>query len=158
MALSPNQPPGGMRSLEPQPPIPSRDAVRLDYGWDRVSAAGDRRRLVISRWWPWILWEIGPGLPACGLWRQFPHSSTWDANRAVRHSAGILGTFYSSALALLIAGTSDHGGDFSDAGFLRHRSPRCFDHRRTARRDPSVVYGLWGIYVVIPALRRWLTV
>jgi phosphate transport system permease protein len=75
--------------------------------------------------------------------------------------AEIWGTLYSSLLALLIAGFLGVGvAIFLTQGFLDPRLAAVF---RTIvemlAAIPSVVYGLWGIFVVIPAIRpaaNWL--
>ena len=86
----------------------------------------------------------------------FLASATWDPGR---ESFGILaeiwGTLYSSVLSLIIAGFFGVGvAIFLTQDFLDARLARVF---RTViemlAAIPSVVYGLWGIYVVIPALR-----
>ena len=82
--------------------------------------------------------------------------ATWDANR---NDFGILpeiwGTLYSSLLALLIGGFFGVTvAIFLTQDFLPPRLARVF---RTIvellAAIPSVVYGLWGIFVVIPAIR-----
>ncbi len=105
-----------------------------------------------------ILWKIGgqamPAIERHGL--GFLASATWDPGR---ESFGILaeiwGTLYSSVLSLIIAGFFGVGvAIFLTQDFLDARLARIF---RTViemlAAIPSVVYGLWGIYVVIPALR-----
>lgn len=111
-----------------------------------------------------ILWEIGgkaaPGIRDHGL--GFLTGTTWDVNRGVY---GILpeiwGTLYSSLLALLIGGFFGVVmAVFLTQDFLPPRLAQVF---RTIvellAAIPSVVYGLWGIFVVIPAilpLTDWL--
>ncbi len=92
----------------------------------------------------------------------FLTSSVWDANR---HEFGILpqilGTLYTSLLALLIGG----GLGITVAlvlsqGFLHRRWELLMKNVvELLAAIPSVVYGLWGIFVLIPALRppaAWL--
>lgn len=112
----------------------------------------------------YVIWEIGgqavPAVTNYGL--SFITSSTWDVSK---EQFGILpeiwGTLYSSILALII------GGFFgvTIAIFLTQEflSPRVAVVFRTLiemlAAIPSVVYGLWGIYVLIPAIRpiaAWL--
>lgn len=105
-----------------------------------------------------ILLEIGsnafPAMQRLGA--GFLVGTTWDANSG---SFGILpmiwGTLYSSLLALLLGGSVGVGiALFLTQGFL----PPALE---TLLRNivellaaiPSVIYGLWGIYVIIPALR-----
>ena len=111
-----------------------------------------------------ILWEIGGkasiGIRDYGL--GFLTSSTWDVARG---QFGILphiwGTLYSSFLALLIGGLFGVSmAIFLTQDFLPPRMAQIF---RTIvellAAIPSVVYGLWGLFVVVPALRplaNWL--
>ena len=111
-----------------------------------------------------ILWQIGrkaaSGIREYGV--GFLTSTSWDVGRG---HFGILpaiwGTLYSSFLALLI------GGFFGivmaillTQDFLPPRLAVVF--RTTVEllaAIPSVVYGLWGIFVVVPAIRpaaNWL--
>jgi phosphate transport system permease protein len=92
----------------------------------------------------------------------FITSTTWDVNRG---QFGILpeiwGTLYSSLLALIIGGFFGVSvAIFLTQDFLLPQLAAVF---RTIvellAAIPSVVYGLWGIYVVIPAIRpiaNWL--
>ena len=106
----------------------------------------------------YILFKIGgqalPAIERNGL--AFLVTATWDPGR---ETFGILaeiwGTLYSSVLSLIIAGFFGVGvAIFLTQDFLDARLARIF---RTViemlAAIPSVVYGLWGIYVVIPALR-----
>ena len=128
----------------------------------------------------WLVVSIGkqamPAVRAYGL--SFLTGSTWDANK---EQFGILpaitGTMYSSVLGLAI-GTDvrPRDRDFSERGFslLRTRGgPQSghLDETRPLRSlpdrledllkvtiellaaIPSVVYGLWGIFVIIPLVR-----
>jgi phosphate transport system permease protein len=106
----------------------------------------------------YILWEIGgqaaPAFKQHGL--NFITGTTWDANR---EEFGVLpeiwGTLYSSLLALLVGGIFGIAiAIFLTQGFINVRVAAVF---RTIvellAAIPSVVYGLWGIYVLIPLLR-----
>ena len=106
----------------------------------------------------YILWEIGsqaaPAVMRDGL--GFLTRAVWDPGTG---NFGILaeiwGTLYSSILALIIAGFFGVAvAIFLTQDFLDPRLARVF---RTIiemlAAIPSVVFGLWGIYVVIPALR-----
>jgi phosphate transport system permease protein len=134
----------------------------------------------------WIVLEIGgsalPAIRQHGL--SFITGTTWDANRGeysiLPH---IWGTLYSSALALLIATILG----VAVAVFLSERFLSAFvyqvlklfglqfkpfwaklpDRLENVLKNliellaaiPSVVYGLWGIFVIIPLLRpmcNWL--
>ena len=105
-----------------------------------------------------ILWEIGGkawvGMRDYGL--GFLTSSTWDVGR---QQFGILphiwGTLFSSLLALAIGGFFGVAmAIFLTQDFLPPRLAQIF---RTIvellAAIPSVVYGLWGLFVVVPALR-----
>jgi len=112
----------------------------------------------------YILWEIGlqaaPAMERHGL--GFLTTAAWDPGRGeFGVLAEIWGTLYSSILALVIAGFFGISvAIFLTQDFLDARLSHVF---RTViemlAAIPSVVYGLWGIYVVIPALRpiaAWL--
>ncbi|PZQ47190.1 MAG: phosphate ABC transporter permease subunit PstC [Rhodovulum sulfidophilum] len=112
----------------------------------------------------YILWEIGsqamPAIARDGL--GFLTKAVWDpGNGNFGILAEIWGTLYSSVLALVIAGFFGVAvAIFLTQDFLDPRLARVF---RTIiemlAAIPSVVFGLWGIYVVIPALRpvaNWL--
>ena len=105
-----------------------------------------------------ILWEIGgkatAGIRDYGL--GFLTSTTWDVGR---QQFGILphiwGTLYSSMLALIIGGFFGIVmAIFLTQDFLPPQLAQVF---RTVvellAAIPSVVYGLWGLFVVVPALR-----
>lgn len=134
------------------PPTP------LDYFVDRLfrglAVAG---ALLILLLLALILWEIGgkamPGIREHGLAPLM--SSTWDVNAG---KFGILpaiwGTLYSSFLALLIGGAFGVVmAIFLTQDFLPPHLAQVF---RTIvellAAIPSVVYGLWGIFVVVPAI------
>jgi len=112
----------------------------------------------------YILYKIGvqaaPAMQRFGV--GFLTTAVWDPGREqFGVLAEIWGTIYSSLLALIIAGFFGIGvAIFLTQDFLDARLARIF---RTIvemlAAIPSVVYGLWGIYVVIPALRpvaNWL--
>lgn len=105
-----------------------------------------------------LIFEIGgkalPGIEKHGL--AFITGSVWDPNQQL---FGILpaiwGTLYSSLLALAIGGFFGvMMAIFLTQDFLPPRLAAVF---RTIiellAAIPSVVYGLWGIFVVIPAIR-----
>lgn len=112
----------------------------------------------------YILWMIGglaaPAMAQHGL--GFITGTTWDVSR---ETFGVLpeiwGTLYSSLLALIIGGVFGIMiAIFLTQDFIHSRMAAVF---RTIvellAAIPSVVYGLWGIYVLIPLLRpasEWL--
>jgi phosphate transport system permease protein len=94
-----------------------------------------------------------PALTAFGA--RFLVTRVWDP---VRHEFGALpfvyGTIVSSALALLIAVPISLGA----AVFLAELAPRWLRSPVSFMVEmlaavPSVVYGLWGLFVLVPALR-----
>jgi len=101
-------------------------------------------------------WAAFPSLKAFG-WR-FLVTSTWDP---VAESFGALpfvyGTVLSSMLALLIAVPLSIGAAIylAELAPLWIRPPIAFLIELLAA-IPSVVYGLWGIFVLAPWLRTWL--
>jgi phosphate transport system permease protein len=137
----------------------SRPPSRWDYVADRafrgLAQAGVWLILLLLGL---ILWEIGGkalvGIRDYGL--GFVTSTTWDVGR---QQFGILphiwGTLYSSLLALLIGGFFGVSmAIFLTQDFLPSQLALLF---RTVAEllaaIPSVVYGLWGLFVVVPALR-----
>lgn len=112
----------------------------------------------------YIFYQIGglalPALREHGL--GFLTTAVWNPTAGeFGVLAEIWGTLYSSLLALVIAGVFGVGmAIFLTQNFLHPRLAYVF---RTIvemlAAIPSVVYGLWGIYVVIPAIRpaaNWL--
>ncbi len=106
----------------------------------------------------YILYEItGKALPAFSkLGFSYLYSTTWDVNA---HTFGILpeiwGTLYSSLLALLLGGFFGITiAIFLTQDFLPHRMQVLLKNIiELLAAIPSVVYGLWGIYVLIPLIR-----
>ena len=114
--------------------------------------------LLIIALMAYIFWELGgkawPAIREYGL--GFITETTWDTNKG---QFGVLpeiwGTLYSSLLALLIGGVFGIAiAIFLTQGFIHARLAAVF---RTIvellAAIPSVVFGLWGIYVLIPLLR-----
>jgi len=108
----------------------------------------------------YILFEIGKeALPAMGKYgMRFLTDQTWDANKA---QFGILpqiwGTLYSSFLALLIGGVLGVAvAIFLTQDFLPASLQAVFKNIvELLAAIPSVVYGLWGIFVLIPLIRPY---
>lgn len=107
-----------------------------------------------------VAWEIGvagwPALREFGL--DFITSSTWDPVRGIFGAApAIYGTIVSSILALLIATPLALGVAIFLSEFAppRLRQPVAFLVDLLAA-IPSVVYGLWGIFVLLPLLRTYV--
>jgi len=112
----------------------------------------------------YILWEVGgkavPAMRAHGL--HFLTSTAWDVNKG---QFGVLpeiwGTLYSSVLALILGGFFGTAiAVFLTQDFLPPKLEVIFKNIvELLAAIPSVVYGLWGIYVLIPAIRpvaTWL--
>jgi phosphate transport system permease protein len=111
-----------------------------------------------------ILWEVGsqaaPAIHAYGL--GFITGTEWNVNKG---QFGVLpeiwGTLYSSLLALALGGLFGIAiAIFLTQDFIHHRLSLVF---RTViemlAAIPSVVFGLWGIYILIPLLKpgaEWL--
>jgi len=139
---------------------PSAVDFVIDRGFRALSRGGVLLILFVIAM---LLWEIGgkaiPGIQRYGL--SFLTSSTWDVSR---EQYGILpaiwGTLYSSLLALLIGGFFGVTmAIFLTQDFLPPRLAAVF--RTTVEllaAIPSVVYGLWGIFVVIPFIRPFADV
>ncbi len=86
----------------------------------------------------------------------FLTSTTWDANKAqFGILAPIWGTLYSSLLALIIGGVFGVAmAIFLTQDFLPHTLQIIFKNMvELLAAIPSVVYGVWGIYVLIPTIR-----
>jgi phosphate transport system permease protein len=106
----------------------------------------------------YLVVEIGdqalPALDEFGL--GFITGTSWDTVDGVY---GVLpeiwGTLYSSLLALLLGGVFGIGmAVFLTQGFVHRRVAAVFRVIvELLAAIPSVVFGLWGIYVLIPALR-----
>jgi phosphate transport system permease protein len=103
-----------------------------------------------------LAWSAWPSIRTFGF--DFLRSGTWDPV-AERFGAApmIFGTLYSSFIALLLAVPLAIGSSI----FLTEFAPTWL--RRPVgtlvellAAIPSVVYGLWGIFVLIPLLRAWV--
>ena len=106
----------------------------------------------------YILLEIGgkaaPAMQKYGL--SFLTSTTWDVNKS---QFGVLpeiwGTLYSSVLALILGGFFGVSiAIFLTQDFLPSTIELIFKNIvELLAAIPSVVYGLWGIFVLIPTIR-----
>ncbi len=104
----------------------------------------------------YVLWDgAAPSIHASG-WK-FWQTSTWDPVSG-EFGAGpfIWGTLYSSILALLLATPVAIGIAvfLSDWCPMALRAPLVFLTELLAA-IPSIVYGLWGIFVLVPAVREF---
>ncbi len=101
-----------------------------------------------------IIWQAWPVLHRLGL--GFLTGTTWSASR---EQFGLLpeiwGTVYSALLALLLGTTLGLAvAIFLTEDFLPPRIEMVLKNLvELLAAIPSVVYGLWGIFVVIPAIR-----
>jgi len=145
----------------PSRPSGPRLALRSRNTGDRVyRGVLTALALVLPVLWLTIVGELAvnswPSVKAFGL--RFLISSTWDPVAEVYGAAPmIFGTMASSALALLIAVPLSVGV----AIFLTEFAPRWLRKPLSTIVEllaaiPSVVYGLWGIFVLIPLLRTHL--
>ncbi len=105
-----------------------------------------------------IIYEIGlasiPAVRHHGL--SLITSDVWDVNREYFGlRSPVLGTIYSSCIALLIASIFGVAiAIFLSQNFIPRRLEVVFKNIvELLAAIPSVVYGLWGIFVVIPLLR-----
>lgn len=153
------------KSVTPRDGSVSRPPTAFEYGYDKsfralTFAAG----FVTIALLVYIFWKIGgqaaPAMQKYGL--DFLTTVKWNANT---NEYGILaeiwGTLYSSFLALLFGGVLGVAvAIFLTQGFLNARLAWIFRLIvEMLAAIPSVVFGLWGIYVLIPAIRplaHWL--
>ena len=142
-----------------QPPSAAEQAFHRGFSWLALAAAAGIVLLVAA-----MVWEITrqaiPAMMTQGA--GFLVRDVWDnANTNFGILPEIWGTLYSSLLALLIGGFFGVTiAIFLTQDFLPIRIAAVF---RTIvemlAAIPSVVYGLWGIFVVIPLIRpaaNWL--
>src|SRR5690349_15746239 len=140
------------------PPMPAARVHRRRYYGDRVYRAS---LTALAMLLPFLLVTVGleltisawPSITKFGF--SFLWGSTWDPV-AEHYGAApmIFGTLVSSFIALLIAVPLSLGV----AIFLTEFAPRWLRQPvaflvELLAAIPSVVYGVWGIYVLIPILR-----
>jgi len=152
---------GDMESSSPISGPPSSADYFVDRAFHKLAMSS---AVLIIGLLLYILWEIGKlALPAMSEYGfAFISGTTWDGSKG---TFGVLpeiwGTLYSSLLALMLGGTVGISiAIFLTQDFLKPHVAAVF---RTIiellAAIPSVVYGLWGIYVLIPMLRpvaAWL--
>ena len=142
-----------------RPTSVSKPPTQWDYLADRsFRAIAEGSVWLILLLLGYLLWSIGAkawlGMREHGL--SFLTSATWDVGR---QQFGILphiwGTLYSSLLALAIGGFFGVVmAIFLTQDFLPPRMAQVFRVIvELLAAIPSVVYGLWGLFVVIPAMR-----
>ena len=102
------------------------------------------------------LWRVGgPAIAHTGLWR-FVFNSTWDPTRDIYGALPyVYGTLVTSAVALVLALPVSIGLALflTEMAPARMRAIVSFPISLLAG-IPSVVYGLWGLFVVVPILRN----
>jgi phosphate transport system permease protein len=103
-----------------------------------------------------LVYASWPAIKAFGL--RFLTGSTWDPVNSVYGAAPmIFGTLFSSLISLILAvplavGVAIYLTEFAP-GWLRRPVGTLVE---LLAAIPSVVYGLWGIFVLIPLLRRFV--
>ena len=158
-----------MKTLELRSEVTAASVSAPPSSWDYLADRSFRAMAQAGVWiilllLGFILWSIGGkawiGMRDYGI--GFLVSTTWDVGR---QQFGILphiwGTLYSSLLALAVGGFFGVAmAIFLTQDFLPPRLAQVF---RTIvellAAIPSVVYGLWGLFFVVPAMRpaaAWL--
>ena len=158
-----------MKTLELRSDVTAASVSAPPSSWDYLADRSFRAMAQAGVWiilllLGFILWSIGGkawiGMRDYGI--GFLVSTTWDVGR---QQFGILphiwGTLYSSLLALAVGGFFGVAmAIFLTQDFLPPRLAQVF---RTIvellAAIPSVVYGLWGLFFVVPAMRpaaAWL--
>lgn len=134
---------------------PASSAARIgDLIYSAVTFAASLSIFVIILW---LLWQLTSSsklsIQHTGL--SFLTQSDWNETTGSFHAlAFIFGTLYSSLIALLLAVPVSIGA----AIFLSELAPRWIRTPATFLIEllaaiPSVIYGLWGIFVLIPFLK-----
>ena len=147
----------------PEDTVPSGSISAPPTAWDSLA---DRSFRALAKGGVWlilillayIVWKIGgralPGIRGYGI--GFLTDTTWDVGKSqFAILPQIWGTMYSSLLALVIGGFFGVViAIFLTQDFLRPGFAQVFRMIvELLAAIPSVVYGLWGIFVVVPAIR-----
>jgi phosphate transport system permease protein len=144
------------------PHTPTRSAQRRSAGWGdlvfRIALTGLAAAipLVFLALIGQLFYASWPAIRAFGV--RFVTASTWDPVNSVYGAAPmIFGTLFSSLLALVLAvplavGVAIYLTEFAP-GWLRRPVGTLVE---LLAAIPSVVYGLWGIFVLIPLLRTYM--
>jgi phosphate ABC transporter permease protein PstC len=140
--------PGGRSALERSPASRLPDQL-LKWGLTSLAA------LILALLAYFFIRLIGQSEDAFSHFGvSFVLGNDWDPSRSIYHGAAlVVGTLITSAIALLIGVPVA----ISTAIFLTELCPRRLRGPMTTLVDllaavPSVVYGLWGVYVLIPKL------
>jgi phosphate ABC transporter permease protein PstC len=101
-----------------------------------------------------LIQQTGPSISKFGIWG-FVTTNDWDVSRSIYGAAPlVVGTLVTSAIALLLGVPVAVGA----ALYVTELCPRRMRGPLTVLLEllaavPSVVYGLWGVFVLIPKLR-----
>jgi len=134
---------------------PSRGELSFDLGfriatWTFAILTIDLLAYIVIQ----ILWVAGPSIQRNGL--EFLTSKTWDVQRS---EFGILpeiwGTLYSSLIGIIVGTVFGLAiAIFLSQGFVGPKTEMVFKNIiELLAAIPSVVYGLWGIFVLVPLMR-----
>jgi phosphate ABC transporter permease protein PstC len=140
--------PGGRSVLERSPGARVPDQL-LRWG---LSALALAILALIAYFFIRLIGQSGNVFSSYGL--NFVFGNDWDVSRNVYHGAAlVVGTLITSAIALLIGVPVA----ISSALFINELCPRRLRGAFSVLVDllaavPSVVYGLWGVFVLIPKL------
>jgi phosphate transport system permease protein len=154
-----------MATQTQQPPTIARPPTGPDKAWDAAFQWSSRlfawlTILVVFLVVGLIAWQAFPAIQKYGL--GFITETKWDAGK---EEYGILpeifGTMYSSVIGVAIGAVFGVAvAIFLTQDFIPPWAENLFKHTiNLLAAIPSVVYGLWGIFVVIPTIRpacNWL--
>jgi len=139
----------------PRPPPPPQSPSR--HGGRIYTAVTLLASLSIFAIILWLIWQLTAAsqLSLHRFGPSFLTGSDWDETSDLYHAKPfIFGTLYSSLIALILAVPVSVGA----AVFLSELAPRWIRTPATFLIEllaaiPSVVYGLWGIFILIPFLK-----
>jgi phosphate ABC transporter permease protein PstC len=146
---------GGGRSVLERSPLSRLPDQLLQWGLTTLAAL---ILLLIAYFFVRLIGESGTSLNHFGL--SFVFGNDWDASRNIYHGAAlVIGTLITSGIALIIGVPVA----VAAALFLTELCPRRAQAPLGMLMDllaavPSVVYGLWGVFVLGPKLEpveRW---
>lgn len=160
--------PDGLLRGEASRPATSQVATSPPHAPARVHNLGDRVYFAITGGFAALILVILAGMLAVLLWQSrtsisrfgwtFLRNSTWDPIHNVYGAEpALLGTIYSSLLALLLAAPA---GIFV-AIFLVEIAPRRLRFGlgfavELLAAVPSIVYGLWALFILVPIIRQYV--
>ena len=139
---------GGRSLIEPSPAARLPDQV---LRWGLLGLAG-AILVLIAYFFIRLIGQSGTALDHFGL--SFVFGNNWDVSRDIYHGAPlVVGTLITSAIALLIGVPVA----VATAIYLTELCPRRLRQPLSMLVDllaavPSVVYGLWGVFVLAPKL------